>query len=238
MQASFPTRSPGYRLRRGDLLALGIALTVHAALLSVPLYRWQTGDQAARAIAVSLLTRTPVPPPPAEPDRAREKTHSSSASAEPPVSDRPEPGPTPDASPRSPPPQPAEATTAEDASRTVARLLDQLRRQPFAPPEADGQRKLGVLTPSPHPRNWRSGQVMEWRRPGGTPLPAQVEILDRWKAADGSHNVIVETPGGDLLCGRAEAWNPVSPLVEPVMMFKSCGRGKPTFEMERPYRER
>ena len=33
------------------------------------------------------------------------------------------------------------------------------------------------------------------------------------------------------MCRRAEAWNPMNPLFEPVMMFRSCGGGRPSFEM-------
>jgi hypothetical protein len=42
---------------------------------------------------------------------------------------------------------------------------------------------------------------------------------------------MVRMPNGELLCGRAEAWNPMSPLVEPVMMYRPCGNGRRTFEM-------
>jgi hypothetical protein len=64
--------------------------------------------------------------------------------------------------------------------------------------------------------------------------PAETELLDRWQAADGSQNVVINTPRGETLCGRAEAWDPMHPLVEYVMLFRSCGGGgKRTFTMDK-----
>jgi hypothetical protein len=56
-------------------------------------------------------------------------------------------------------------------------------------------------------------------------------MVDQWLAADGSHNVMIRTSTGQVLCGRAESWNPMSPLVEPVMTYRACGDGRRTFEM-------
>ena len=68
----------------------------------------------------------------------------------------------------------------------------------------------------------------------GMVLPNKTEIVDRWLAADGSQNVVVNTPDGHTLCGRARAWDPMQPLVEHVMQFRPCGGGgKRTFEMPR-----
>jgi len=66
----------------------------------------------------------------------------------------------------------------------------------------------------------------------GMMAPVETELVDRWQAADGSANVVINTPNGDTLCGRAEAWNPMQPLLEHLMMFRSCGGGgKRTFSM-------
>jgi hypothetical protein len=73
----------------------------------------------------------------------------------------------------------------------------------------------------------------------GMYAPAEVEITDLWLAADGSHNVVVNLPNGDTVCGRALPWNPMQPLVEHVMLFRSCGGGgKRSFNMDSPYSHR
>ena len=69
-------------------------------------------------------------------------------------------------------------------------------------------------------------------------LPADTGAVDRWLAADGSHNVVITAPDGETYCGRAEAWNPMNPLVEPIMTYRSCGAGKRTFDMPQPYGRR
>ena len=66
----------------------------------------------------------------------------------------------------------------------------------------------------------------------GMMAPVETELVDRWQASDGSSNVVINTPNGDTFCGRAEAWNPMQPLVEHLTMFRSCGGGgKRTFSM-------
>lgn len=65
----------------------------------------------------------------------------------------------------------------------------------------------------------------------GMMAPGESELVDRWQAADGSSNMVINTPNGETLCGRAEAWNPMQPLLEHLMMFRSCGGGKRTFSM-------
>ena len=70
----------------------------------------------------------------------------------------------------------------------------------------------------------------------GMVLPTKTEIVDRWLAADGTHNVVLNTPSGDTLCGRAQAWTPMNPLFEPIMTFWKCGGGgKRAFKMPDRY---
>lgn len=110
---------------------------------------------------------------------------------------------------------------------STARLLDHAYRMRWRLPDDGGVRRLGESVPS-------SGN--ELPLPGSSGRPARaaparsVEIVDRWLAADGSHNVVLRAPSGNLLCGRAEAWDPLRPLVEHVTMFGACGNGEPTFE--------
>jgi hypothetical protein len=106
----------------------------------------------------------------------------------------------------------------------------------WALPEKKSKGQLGVFTPRPLPENWRPRIIPTDTIFNGRMLPQKTGILDRWLAADGSQNVVINTPRGDTLCGRAEPWNPMSPLVEPVMMFRPCaGGGRRTFSMPDRY---
>jgi hypothetical protein len=83
--------------------------------------------------------------------------------------------------------------------------------------------------------DWRPGTRLGRSRFDGRALAERVEIVDRWLASDGSHNVMIETSTGEMLCGRAAAWDPMQPLVEPVMMYRSCGPARSTFEWPEHY---
>lgn len=115
---------------------------------------------------------------------------------------------------------------------TAVRLLDSARMMEVLLPEQPDLRQLGQAPPLAIPSNWRPAIVLAANRFDGMVAPARTEILDRWLAADGSHNVVLETPGGHTLCGHALAWNPMQPLVEHLMLFRPCGGGgKRAFEM-------
>lgn len=120
-------------------------------------------------------------------------------------------------------------------SLSAAELLDSARRQEWQLPGPAPKRELGVY--APHPAPLRPGSAPGKNLFDGMVLPDAVEVVDRWLAADGSHNVVIQTPGGETYCGRVEAWNPMNPLYEPIMMFRSCGGGgKRTFDMPPVYR--
>jgi hypothetical protein len=94
-------------------------------------------------------------------------------------------------------------------------------RQPGWTLPAEPDRRLGkFIPPAPLP-TITPGE----NRFSDAYAPAGTEIVDRWLAADGSHNVVIRAPNGMILCGRALPWNPMEPLVEHVMMFRSCGGG-------------
>jgi hypothetical protein len=125
---------------------------------------------------------------------------------------------------------------------SLARLVESVHDGQLDNPKTVSQRQLGVQHQHEKPSYWRGGI------PGALPsenlfdgmvAPAQTEIVDRWIEADGSHNVVVNLPNGETFCGRAAAWDPMRPLVEHVMMFRSCGGGgKRTFTMApRKYQE-
>ncbi len=76
----------------------------------------------------------------------------------------------------------------------------------------DDSRRLGVFVPQALPENWRSGIISRDNLFNGMVLPNKTEIVDRWLAADGSHNVVINTPSGQTFCGRALAWDPMQPV--------------------------
>ncbi len=120
-----------------------------------------------------------------------------------------------------------------EVNLTAVRLLDSANEIEWPAPDENNSRRLGVFVPQALPENWRSGNRIEDNLFNGMVLPNKTEIVDRWFAADGSHNVVINTPSGQTFCGRALAWDPMQPLVEHVMQFRPCGGGgKRTFEMK------
>jgi hypothetical protein len=115
---------------------------------------------------------------------------------------------------------------------TTARLLNSASQIKWAIPSNTDHRKLGVHQPQEVPENWRPGIGLEDNLFNGMTVPDRVEIVDQWVSADGSQNVVIDTPGGETLCGRRQAWDPLNPMIEPLMMFRTCGGGgKRTFKM-------
>lgn len=208
------------RLSTGELRWLLIAVAAHAVLLFWPVSRHDREPLADNAMPLVLRLVQPTSSP-ARPAPEPEPAH------------REAPPPAPASAVDAPaavtstvpdePPEPVEdrGETGAVTNWSAARLLQSIRNgrlEPFSP--AVPARPLGGL------RGMTETDVPALRRRGNR--AAHPGVVDRWLAADGSHNVMVELPGGDLLCGRAESWDPLRPLVEPVMMFRSCGH-RPTF---------
>ena len=230
-----PAATTSARLSTDSRLAgwLMVAILAHALLLLVPSRRDLHSDEDLPSLAISLLR--PMAPSPT--------TH------QPPPQERPaDPLPAPL---RSTPAeqQPSASTAAPERSAehamepplqqpapSTAYLLDLAGRRDWNLPETSPAPALGEPVPRPMPPNWRTVMKPEATRFDGMAVPTEVEIVDRWLAADGSHNVVITTPDGDTYCGRAAAWDPLNPLVEPVMSYRSCGGGgKRTFDMPNPY---
>lgn len=212
---------------------LGPALLLHAALLLLPVSPYGRGADVARALSVSLIAPGPAP------EERRPAPPAPAPSPQPAAPPEPSVSPPPRTETAEPPvsslrPEAVAKPAAPDLS--AAQLLELSRQREWSLPKARESRPLGVFTPRPEPENWRSPGALGPSRFDGRSLPDDVEVVDRWVAQDGSHNVLVETPGGDLLCGRAVAWDPMRPLVENVMMFQSCGAGTRTFEWPEHYR--
>jgi len=207
-----------------------VAVAVHALLLLIPSQRGLQSGELVPNLAVSLLRpplqlrdapALPLQEVPANPVQARPRS---------------EPTPQQAAVPPPVPEPPAEAPT-EQSLPSTAYLLDLAGRREWGLPEEAAPRALGEFVPQPPPPNWRSAMTPDANRFDGMLAPAELEIVDRWLAADGSHHVVITAPDGNTYCGRAEAWNPMNPLFEPIMMFRSCGGGgKRTFDMPPPYR--
>jgi hypothetical protein len=164
-----------------------------------------------------------------------------------PVFEKKELPPAQNLAPQQPPPPvekpaPPEPITMESSpgdpvvKTTTARLLDSASRFKWPSIKKDESRQLGVFVPQPIPQNWRPRIGVEDNLFSGMILPTKTEVVDRWLAADGSHNVVINTPSGETLCGRAQPWNPMSPELEPIMAFWKCGGGgKRDFKMPERY---
>lgn len=231
---------------RRDLGFLAMALLIHSALLLLPIKAWQTHQNASKRPTELLRVRLQPAP----------KTSSNAVEPEP-VAQAPEDEQTlrrldqekPAADytlAEIPPPSYSQAPDnrpASDTSLSQTLSTQQLRHwveraDSLAQPQQD-TRTLGTARSYQPPANWN--------RHAGAPLfasfddrsheatlPAGVAIVDRWQADDGSHQVLVHLPTGESLCGRAAAYDPMQPLVEPIMMFRSCGR-IPSFTMPERY---
>jgi len=122
----------------------------------------------------------------------------------------------------------------------TARLLDSASELDWPLPAVENFRRLGVFVPQALPENWRPGIKIEDKLFKGTVLPGKTEIVDRWLSVDGTQNVVINTPGGNTLCGRVKAWDPMQALDERLMHFRPCGGGgRRTFEIiKRPLYDR
>jgi hypothetical protein len=216
---------------------LAMAVLVHAGLLLIPLNKWQAAIVSPDDRLTIKLQALPAP-----------------AKTEPFV----------DVEPRSKPPEPAESkrdlapvvleeipvpmelveqqpTQAKEEEINAQRLRSLITKPGLLPMEPEASRQLGDAKEYRAPANWSRDAGAPYlsefdNRFNGMTVPEKVEIVDRWLAADGSHNVVLNTPTGETFCGRAEAYNPMQPLVEPIMMFHPCGGGgKRTFSMPERY---
>jgi hypothetical protein len=208
-----------------DATWLAVALMLHGSLLLISFKPFPAELADPRVLALSLVTsiapqadtvKTPIPAQP--PDEAI-----------PEPDDRQPEENRPAALPQS---EPVEKEPAVPPDRiTTARLLDSASQLKWALPAPARDRKLGVHHPREAPENWRPGISLEDNLFNGMTVPEKVEIVDQWMSADGSQNVVINTPTGETLCGRRQAWDPLNPMLEQLMMFRTCGGGKRTFKM-------
>jgi hypothetical protein len=228
------------RWNKSNLAWLALAIAIHGVLLLVPLRNWQVPVGLQPAIAIQLVPHgvrndEPIIPhvQPFEPARQV----AAQSILEPQQADVGPPEPMP-AQPDPAVPEPPE-TTDKPGTMSAARLIDLVSRMSSNARQSPFSRLPGSPPLGRHEPSWRRGSKSAASLPDnnlfdGMVAPAETELVDRWQAADGSNNVVINTPNGETLCGRAEAWDPLRPLMEPLMMFRSCGGGgKRTFTMDK-----
>ena len=199
---------------KGIGLWLGLAVLLHAAALLLPLTYPKGQATLDRSLIVSLLRPLPLPAPATTPLFVPD-----------PVSVTAQKRPVP------PVPVPPEVSTPQPRLPSTEEILEATRQSKWTLP-TEPARRLGAFVPPAPPPNWQPSIATRENRFSDAYAPPETEIVDRWLAADGSHNVVIRTPNGMTLCGRALPWNPMEPLVEHVMMFRSCGGGgERTFRM-------
>ncbi len=221
--------------RRTEWLWLGLALFLHSLLLLIPFTPHEPGRVVPQVVNLRLapflapdlneIQTTPV----------KKKSPSSITDLEeiprPEISDRRKELPTEE-------PDLIEEIDSVNPD-TAAEIFQLLRDASLDIPTKEVSRRLGAAQTSTASKGSRVELFSSTGYLNGMFAPAAVEITDRWLAADGSHNVVVNLPTGDTVCGRALAWNAMQPLVEHVMMFRPCGGGgKRSFTMDSPYSHR
>ena len=214
-----------------DSLWLCLAIVLHALLFLTPVLQKSRTNTVTAPLNITLLASPPIENPFVEEPESKKTEFQAvetkiAAPENPPVSElagleEPE-----DRADQEPP--------GNELILTTSRLLDSVSEIKWPAQAADDSRRLGIFVPQALPENWRPGSGIEDNMFNGTVLPNKTEVVDRWLAADGAQNVVINTPDGHTLCGRARAWDPMQPLVEHVTQFRPCGGGgKRTFEMPR-----
>lgn len=223
------------RVSKRDGLWLAMAVLVHALVLLIPMQTDPPPVSKDRAISISLK---PLPQVPTEKEQEVLPEHEYI----PPPSNEPEwveLSPEPEEPVAEVENDPEANVASSPTTISAARLIDAARHFKWPQVEEKGNRQLGIPHIPALPENWRPGLSHDDNLFDGMALPGKTEVLDRWLAADGSHNVVVETPGGKTFCGRRQAWDPMNPLLEQVMMFGPCaGGGKRQFQMPKRYQGR
>lgn len=217
------------RWRAIDSLWLCVAIVLHALLLLIPaLQRNQTTISTA-PLSITLLTPAPIENPFIDEPESKKNELPMVKNKTVTLDEHPVPEL---ANLEEPEDQVDQEPPGEKVILSTARLLETASEMAWPAPAADDSRHLGVFVPQPLPENWRSGSGIGDKILNPMVRTGKTEIVDSWLAADGSHNVIVNTPGGQTLCGWALPWDPMQPLVEHVMHFRRCGGNqKRTLEM-------
>jgi len=227
-------------LNARDLTFLALAVAVHAALLLLPLKAWhasqpELSDRLTVRLRPFAIPAESFPRIEPEPDPP---TREAAPPVEKPAFQTDQRKPAMAFSLEEIPPPPAESQVQKLDSRQLRRLAEQTDLISQKP---GSESQLGSATEYKAPANWKRHAGAPFfagfdNRSHVVTLPEDVEIEDRWQANDGSHQVLVNLPSGEIMCGRAEAYNPMQPLVEPIMMFTICGK-KSTFSVPEHFKK-
>ena len=229
------TVSANMRISTRDGFWLAMAVLVHALILLIPMKPDPPPVSKDLAISVSLMAP---PQAPAEQEQEALQEHEDI----PVLTDQPEwveVSPDPESPVAEAEDDPEPNVSPAPPAISAARLIDAARHFKWPQNEEKRQRQLGIPHLPALPENWRPGISHDDNLFDGMTLPGKTEVLDRWLAADGSHNVVIETPGGHTFCGRRQVWDPMNPLLEQDMMVRPCaGGGKRQFQMPKRYQGR
>lgn len=214
------TAATAKRWSAQDSLWLILAIAFHAFLLLIPAFQKDLNETNSTPLSITLLTPRLADSPFIEevvPERTALEMDESSTTLQ----------------SKQPVPETESLDRSEDQAEheppqstvtlTTARLLDKANELDWALQDTAGTRQLGVFVPQALPDNWKTGKLTGDFIFNPMVLSGKTKIVDRWLEADGSHSVIVNTSGGHTLCGRALPWDPMRPMMEPIMQFRLCG---------------
>lgn len=197
-------------------LVLALALALHALLLLIPHQR-PSHEFPRSPLSVRIDRQADRPTAP------RDLPAPAARPAQPSVDPRERPEEPPPARAEPPARDPVRTETRPQVTAELlleqARDLDRRRRAPSA-------RIPGVPAIPELPPNFvRPLLPLRANAFDGRMSTGQQEVLDQWVEPGGAVNAVVRLPNGDVLCGRAAAWDPMNPLFEPVAMYRPCGGG-------------
>jgi hypothetical protein len=198
-----------------------LAVILHALLLLIPSREFER-TPARPALNVTIdRPALPVSAPPARPEQPVR------VEPEPPRAEIPEPAqPLAIAPPQTPPPRTEPAPRPRPSTPvTTALLLEQARQQDLDR-TVPITRIPGVPDVPDLPHNLsRRVLPLAFNAFDDYVISGEQEILDQWMEPGGVINAVVKLPNGEVVCGRAEPWDEMNPLYEPVAMYRSCGGG-------------
>ncbi len=217
------TASSANRWSVRDSLCLALAIAIHALLLLIPNQEKALPSTDSAPLNITLLAPRLVESPFLDevmPEMTEVPAVDNRTIAQ---NTRPEPEfESPESIEKQTEPEP----TGAKVLLTTARLLDSANEMEWSRQDKDNTRQLGVFVPRALPDNWRPGNAFSDPIFQPMVLSGKTEVVDRWLEADGSQSVIVTSPGGETLCGRASAWDPMRPMIEHVMQFRLCSSGE------------
>ena len=216
------------RLKAINGLWLGVALLLHSALLLVPISTPSGPAPVTEIVSVTLVAQSIINPPRDEPLKHQSEPIPETIAETIAETDQeiiPEREPPLTASrPKSPqqvdPLLPS--TPVLSKSITTAQLLRSASNLKLPLAEKEKSLELGAFRAVTLPGNWSPSLKMEDNLFNGRVALAVTKIVDQWVYIGGGYNAVVKTRSGHTLCGQAQPWSPMNPLLEPVVMWRNC----------------